>query len=57
MGVDVIGAILGVVFENENRRVLPVGAGRDFLDEQAESVVIVGDRTAASACAGGCHSV
>ena len=39
--VHVIGAVLRVVFENENRRVLPVGACGNFLNEKAERVVVV----------------
>src|SRR5580704_18556921 len=43
MGVHVVGAILRVVLEDKEGRLLPIGAGRNFLDEKPESVVIVCD--------------
>src|SRR5208282_982746 len=43
MGVHVVGAVLRVVFEDENGRVVPIGAGGNLLDEKAEGVVIVRD--------------
>src|ERR1700681_4363784 len=43
MRVHMGGAILRIVFKDEDGRVLPIGAGRNFLNEKAKSVVIVGD--------------
>ena len=51
-----IGAILRIVFDHENRRFLPELALRDRFDESAESQIVVGDhggrRELAHACAG-----
>src|SRR5438552_7304 len=43
MRVDVIGAILSIVFEDENGCVVPVGAVRDRLHDAAQRKIIVSD--------------
>ena len=53
MGVDVVGAVLGVVFDDEDRSVVPVGAVRDGLDDAAESEIVVGDGSRGTRSAGG----
>src|SRR5438093_8104716 len=53
MGVDVVGAVLGVVFDDEDRSVVPVGAVRDGLDDAAESEIVVGDGSRGTRNAGG----
>ena len=40
MGIDVIRAILSIVFQNENRRVLPKLALADRLHKQAQGEVV-----------------
>src|SRR5229473_1552910 len=44
MGVDVVAAVLGVVFEDEDGGVIPVGAVRDGVDYAAQGQIVVGDR-------------
>ncbi len=44
MGVDVVAAVLGVVFEDEDGGVVPVGAVRDGVDHSAQGQIVVGDR-------------
>ena len=41
MRVDVVRAVLRVVLEHEDQRVVRVAAVRDLLDEQADRVVVV----------------
>src|SRR5271166_1687974 len=41
MSVDVVGTVLSIVFENEDRGVIPVRAVRHGVDHAAESQVIV----------------
>ena len=43
MRVNVVGAILGVVFQNKDRGVIPIGAVRNGIDHAAERQVIVGN--------------
>src|SRR5688572_19660114 len=43
MCIDVVRAILGIVFNDENCRVLPVGAPGDSLDQKPNGVIIIGD--------------
>ena len=43
VSVDVIGAVLSVIFENENRRIVPVGTVRDRLHHATDREVIIGD--------------
>ena len=43
MGVDVVGAVLGVVLDDEDRRLGPVLAVADRLDEPAQRQVVAGD--------------
>jgi len=43
MSVDVIGAVLGVVFDDEDGGIVPVGAVGDGVDDAAEGEVVVGD--------------
>ena len=43
MAVDVVGAVLAVVLDHEDRRVLPVLAVRDLVDDLADGEVVVGD--------------
>ena len=43
MAVDVVEAGLGVVLDHEDRRVLPVLAVRDLVDDLADREVVVGD--------------
>src|ERR1035441_5905005 len=42
MGVDVIAAILRVVLDHEDERVVRIRAMRDLLDQQAYRVIVVG---------------
>ena len=42
MGVDVVGAILSVVLDHEDKRVLGEGAARHGLDDEAHGIVVVG---------------
>ncbi len=44
MGIDVIGAVLGVVFENEDGGVVPIRAVGDGVDDPTEGEVVIGDR-------------
>ena len=44
MGVDVIGAVLRVVFDHEDGSVVPVRAVGDGIDNAAEREVVIGDR-------------
>src|SRR5258708_7473716 len=44
MGVDVVAAVLGVVFQDEDGGVVPVGAVRDSVDYAAQGQIVVGDR-------------
>ena len=44
MGVDVIAAVLGVVFEDEEGGVIPEGGVGDIVDGAAYGEVVVGDR-------------
>ena len=49
MGVDVVGAVLGVVFQHEDGRLRPELAVADRLDDAAQGQVVVGhDRPSAS---------
>ena len=43
MAVHVVGAVLGVVLGDEDRRVLPVRGVRDLVDDLADGEVVVGD--------------
>ena len=43
VGVDVVGAVLGVVLDDEDRRLGPGLAVRDRLDEPAQGQVVAGD--------------
>ena len=43
VGVDVVGAVLGVVLDDEDRRLGPVLALRDRLDQPAQGQVVAGD--------------
>ena len=43
MGIDVVGAILGVVFDDEDGGFFPDRAFADAFDEAAESEVVAGD--------------
>ena len=43
MRVNVIGAILSIVFEDENGCVIPVSAVRDRFDYAAQRKIVVGD--------------
>jgi len=43
VGVDVIGTILGVVPDDEDEGVVLVAAMGDFVGDEADGVVIVGD--------------
>lgn len=42
VGIHVVGAILGVIFNNEDDRIIPVGATRQSLDCTAQGKVVVG---------------
>src|ERR1035438_7533621 len=48
MRVYVVGAILGVIFQNKDRGVFPIGTVRNSFDHAAEGQVIVGN--------GGCRA-
>ena len=43
MGVDVVGSVLCVIFENEDGGVVPVGAVGDGVDDAADGEIVVGD--------------
>ena len=43
MSIDVVGAVLRVIFDHKNGGVVPVGAVRDGIDDASESEVVVGD--------------
>ena len=43
VAVDVVGTVLAVVLDHEDRRVLPVPAVRDLVDDLADGEVTVGD--------------
>ena len=45
MGVDVIGAILGIILNYQNRSVYPVGAVRDGFDHAPEREIIIRHRS------------
>ena len=48
VGVHVISSVLGIVFQNENRSVLPVRAVRNCFDNTAHGEIVIGngsDRT------------
>ena len=45
MGIDMIGAVLRVVFEDEDGGVVPVGAMRNGIDYAAEREIVIGDRS------------
>ena len=42
MGVNVVGTVLGVVFQHENRRIFPELAVTDRLDHAAHGEIVVG---------------
>src|SRR5581483_11623656 len=42
--IDVVGAVLSVVFENQNSGVVPIGAVRNGLDDTAYGEIVIGDR-------------
>ena len=44
MSVDMVGAVLGIVFENEDGSVFPVGAVRDSIDQAADGEIVIGHR-------------
>src|SRR3954467_12237135 len=48
MGIDVIRAVLRIIFQDKNRRFLPVTAMGNRLDDAAEGEVVVGDHRARS---------
>src|SRR5215467_9390944 len=39
--IDVVGTSLGVIFHDEYRGVLPIGARGHLLDQPAESIIII----------------
>ena len=41
-GIDVVGTILCVVFDDEDRRLFPVGAVADAIDQLTDRPVVVG---------------
>ena len=43
VAADVVGAILGIVFNHEDERVVGVGAVGDLIDRQSYRVVVVGN--------------
>src|SRR5215469_11436212 len=43
MGIHVVGSILGVVFEDEDGGIVPVGAVGDGIDDAANGEIVVGD--------------
>ena len=43
MRIDVIGTVLCVVFQNEERRVVPIGAMRNGIHGASHRQVVVGD--------------
>src|SRR5216684_4664302 len=52
MGIDVIGAVLRVVFEDEDGGIVPVGTMRNGIDDPAEREIVIGDRRLRSWLAG-----
>ena len=45
MGIDVVGTILRVVFEDEDSGVVPIRATGDGVDDAADGEVVIGDRS------------
>ena len=45
MGIDVVGAVLRIVFEDENSGVVPIGAVRDGVHDAADGQIVVGNRS------------
>ena len=45
MGINVVGAILGIVFEHENGGIVPIRTVRQGLNYPADSQVVVGHRS------------
>ena len=43
MGIDVVGSVLGVVFEDENGGIVPIGAVGDGVDDSADGEIVVGN--------------
>lgn len=43
MRVHVVGAVLRVVFEDEDRGVVPIGTVRDGVDDAADGKIVVGN--------------
>ena len=48
MRVHVVGAVLRIVFEDEEGRVVPVRRVRDRLDGAAHRQIVIGDRRLAA---------
>lgn len=44
MRIDVVGSVLRIIFQNEDRRIVPVRAMRDSLHDTPDREIVIGDR-------------
>src|SRR5579862_121177 len=44
VSVDMVGTVLGIIFENEDSRIVPIGAVRNGVDHSPQSQIVIGHR-------------